>query len=396
MRILFDSNAPWAATGYGTQTKLFPQRLKALGHEVAIMAFYGLEGAIINWNGMQIYPRWAHPYGLDIMTSHAQHFKSDIIITLLDAWVFDSNAFKQANQRWCPWFMVDCEPLQLAVYRQIKESFMPIVCSKHAEMECSKAGLQTVYVPLGVDTKIFKPVADRAEARERTKLPKDKFVVGMVAANKDPFDRKGFHSQIEAFANLHRKYPDTFLFMHTAQPPAPGLGFSALNLREFANYHGLREGQDYAFCDQYGYVLGYSEEHMVSLYSSFDVLLNASKGEGFGIPIVEAQACGTPVIVGDWTAMSELLFAGWRVEKHEAERLWNGQGAYMFTPRVSAITDRLVQAYKAAGETWPEAALGAAKYDADVITETYWKPALDTIQDRMTGADTELKLVKFP
>ena len=186
MRILFDSNAPWASTGYGTQTKLFPTRLKEkLGHDVAIMAFYGLEGAIINWNGMPIYPRWAHPYGLDIMTSHAQHFKADILITLLDAWVFDANAFKQANQRWCPWFMVDCEPLQLAVYRQIKESFMPIVCSKHAEIECKKAGLETVYVPLGLDTKIFKPL-NRAEARERTQLPKDKLGGNLPEIQEEP------------------------------------------------------------------------------------------------------------------------------------------------------------------------------------------------------------------
>ena len=168
-----------------------------------------------------------------------------------------------------------------------------------------------------------------------------------------------------------------------------------MNLREFANYHGLREGQDYAFCDQYGYVLGYADEHMCTLYNSFDVLLNASKGEGFGIPIIEAQACGTPVVIGDWTAMSELLFAGWRVEKSEAERVWNGQGAYMFTPRVGAITDRLVQAYKATGTAYPEAVTGAAAYDADVITETYWKPALDKIQERISGVDTELKLVKF-
>jgi glycosyltransferase involved in cell wall biosynthesis len=395
MRILFDSNSPWAATGYGTQTKLFPARMKSmLGHEMAIMAFYGLEGAIINWNGIPIYPRWAHPYGLDIVTSHAQHFKADILITLLDAWVFDSNAFKQANIKWCPWFMVDCEPLQLAVYRQIKESFMPIVCSRHAEMECNKADLKTVYVPLGIDTKVFKPV-DKTAAREATRLPKDKFIVGMVAANKDPFDRKGFHSQIEAFKSLHMQYPDTFLYMHTAQSQQAGQGFAALNLREFASYHGLREGEDYAFCDQYGYVLGYAEEHMTNIYSSFDVLLNASKGEGFGIPIVEAQACGTPVIVGDWTAMTELLFAGWKVEKSEAERLWNGQGAYMFTPRVDAIADRLIQAYKAAGETYPQAVTSAAEYDADTITETYWRAALDTIQERISGADTELKLVKF-
>ena len=134
---------------------------------------------------------------------------------------------------------------------------------------------------------------------------------------------------------------------------------------------------------------------MANLYSSFDVLLNCSRGEGFGLPVVEAQACGTPVIVGNWTSMTELFFDGWLVQKSEAERQWNGQGAYMFTPSVEAIEDRLIQAYKSAGESFPKTVQGASAYDADVITEQHWKPALEKIQERISGADTELKLVKF-
>ena len=60
MKINWFSNAPWAASGYGVQTKLFAPRLKEAGHEIGITAFYGLEGSVINWNGIQIYPRWAH------------------------------------------------------------------------------------------------------------------------------------------------------------------------------------------------------------------------------------------------------------------------------------------------------------------------------------------------
>jgi hypothetical protein len=37
--ILLHSNAPWAASGYGQQTKLFAPRLRDLGHHVAISAF---------------------------------------------------------------------------------------------------------------------------------------------------------------------------------------------------------------------------------------------------------------------------------------------------------------------------------------------------------------------
>jgi hypothetical protein len=64
---------------------------------------------------------------------------------------------------------------------------------------------------------------------------------------------------------------------------------------------------------------------------------------------------------------------------------------------VEAIEHRMNQAYNAAsaGKAHAKAIDGAQFYDADYITETYWKPALAKIQERISGQDTELKLVKF-
>lgn len=42
------------------------------------------------------------------------------------------------------------------------------------------------------------------------------------------------------------------------------------------------------------------KQQIAALYRSFDVLVHPAKGEGFGLPIAEAMACGTPVIVSDW------------------------------------------------------------------------------------------------
>ncbi len=76
------------------------------------------------------------------------------------------------------------------------------------------AGLDCYYVPHGVDTNVYKPV-DMQEARERAGLPKDAFIVGMVAANKGNPSRKAFHQQIAAFAKFHRRHTDAVLYIHS-------------------------------------------------------------------------------------------------------------------------------------------------------------------------------------
>jgi glycosyltransferase involved in cell wall biosynthesis len=55
-------------------------------------------------------------------------------------------------------------------------------------------------------------------------------------------------------------------------------------------------------------VLGYvPEEKIVQLYNSFDFFLFPSLSEGFGLPILEAQKCGVPVLIkGDATIPREV------------------------------------------------------------------------------------------
>jgi glycosyltransferase involved in cell wall biosynthesis len=53
--------------------------------------------------------------------------------------------------------------------------------------------------------------------------------------------------------------------------------------------------------------LGYvSEPNLVELYAGADLFLFAARLEGFGLPVVEAMACGTPVIASDIAALREV------------------------------------------------------------------------------------------
>ena len=379
MNLAWMSNAPWASTGYGNQSRLFVPRIKNLGHKVHFIAFYGLEGGVINWGDTPVYPRGHDMWGNDVAAAHTKHGGADVLITLQDSWVLDPKSIQLHGVRWIPWFPVDMEPLPVAIQRKIKEAYKRIVFSRFGERMVNNAGMDCYYVPHGVDTNLYKPI-DRQEAKKLCGLPDDKFIVGTVAANKGTPSRKALPEQLAAFAEFHKSHPDTAFYMHcTKSEHGEGQG---VNLPELAEFLGLRVGVDVLFPDAYQQMLGYPDSNMNALYNCFDVFLLPSMGEGFGIPIVEAQAAGCPVIVGDWTAMGELCFSGWKIDKADAAPWWTPLAAYQFMPCISAITDTLEEAYKKVNPGMRERARdGARLYDADRVTRKYWKPVLEQISE---------------
>lgn len=397
MRIIFHSNSYPSATGYSTQTQRFvPRLITQLGHEVLISSFYGnSEGGVTYWNGVPVLPKMHHPYGMDALAMHARMQQADIAITLMDAWVL--NGLDTTQLRFVPWFPLDSEPLSPPNRRVISRAFERIVMSRFGERLVNEAGLDCIYVPHGVPTDVYTPM-DRAEARDRLGIPQDAFVIGMVAANKGDISRKCFTQQMAAFKAFKARHPDALLYIHTDQASPHGQ-----NLPEYAEYLGLRPLLDIAFCDPYLYMLAFPDvadngPSMVATYSAFDVLSHVSAGEGFGLASLEAQACGVPVVTGDWTAMAELCFAGWKVAADtgqpgsESMKWWTPHGTHMWWPHAWAIEERYQAAYDALqSETVrrklaKKARNGALAYDCDRVTERYWKPALEAIEARIRPA----------
>jgi len=385
MKIVWNSVAPWIGTGYGQQTKLFTPRIRELGHDVALSAYCGLEGTIGTWEGMTVYPA-----DLTRMNKYAlrkyveRHGDGDPVqvITLQDVWTWLEPKFggMVADYRglnlasWCP---VDHDPCPPGVLQAL-ESFKsrPIAMSRFGEDRLRKAGLDPLYVPHGVDTRLLRPWEDREEIRDAMKIPRDAFVVGMVANNQgQEVPRKAFPQVFGAFSVFLDKHPDAFLYLHT-----DALGRNAgLNLIPLLEIYGIPSGR-VQFVNQDRYWMGeIGWEQMGRVYSAMDVLMNATLGEGFGVPIVEAQACGTPVIATDWTAMPELVGRGWLVDGEP----WydSGSGSFWKVPALSELISALELSYEARGDQQmrEEARQWALQYDADYVTETYWVPVLDAL-----------------
>lgn len=386
MKILWVSNAPWVGTGYGNQTAIFPRRLKdTLGHGLTIGSFYGLEGSPRKTSDMWVFPVGRDAYSNDVIAKDAEFLEADIVITLMDVWVLHNAV--TSKFRWVPWLPVDHDPVPPIVADALETAYQPIAYSQFGVRKLQECGYKPLYVPHGIETDLFKPM-DRLEARASLAgCPADTFLVGIVAANKGHPSRKAFDQQIRAFAELHKRHSDTMLYLHTEMSGVSD-GEYIPRIIELAGV----DTKAIAHPDQYQYRRGLiSQEQMVARYNSFDVLMNATRGEGFGIPILEAQACGTPVIVTDFSSMPELCFSGWKVGYSDKEFTY--QNSYQVLPSVPDLVDALEEAYQQNSEKRAEmrqrARDGAMAYDADRVTAEYWKPVLETIEQRLAGKALE-------
>ena len=395
MKFTWLSNASWAATGYGDQTKLIVDGLKKRGHEPAIISFYGLQGGILNWGGVPVFPNGHMPYGQDIAAAHTVQYGARYLFSLVDAWVFNNTPFYDALQkdriRWIPYFPIDSEPLPPFVKIAVERAYKRIVFSKFACRMMDNAGLEYTYIPHCIDTEELKP-KDRIQSRQLMKtqgltIPNDAFIVGMVAANKGAPSRKAFSRHIEAFAKFKKKHSDAVFYIHTSTGERGEYGGE--NLLEQCRFYGLTVNKDVFFPDAYSYYLGFPKNYLAHIYSMMNVHILVSSGEGFGIPTIEAQACGVPVIVGDWTAMPELCKTGQIVPKEESDAVWTPVAALQYAPRVDAIVEALERAYNENRDP-QQVRERVLEYAASSVVDKYWMPYLKQLEEDDKATQDEI------
>ncbi len=379
MKILIHSNAPWAGSGYGGQTAILTKHLPALGHQVAVSAMNGLDGRPLDWDGTLVLPMGMRPYSNDILGSHARRvFGNDpgLIMVLYDMWAIDPEPLQKfATAGWTPIQSDPIPPADLNFFRV--SGAQPIAMSRFGERLLAKSGLQPVYVPHAVDTSVFRPLSadERALAREQLQVPQDAFVIAIVAANKDKTPpRKGWGEQFQAFARFRRRHKDAVLLVH-GMLETPG----GVNLMKLIYDLGIQDSVQ--FTDQYAQVSGlYGPQDVAAVMGCADVLSNCSWAEGFGLPVLEAQACGTPVVVSDGSAGTELCGAGWLVQTQPywhpfAESWWHA-------PIIASIGRAWQKAYDGARDPRmrDKARQFALGYDVQTVLTQYWKPALEMLE----------------
>lgn len=229
----------------------------------------------------------------------------------------------------------------------IPESW-PSVISKFDELvsvsefgrgELKKTGFNSILIPFGVDTRIYYPLGSKEiiDLKKHADLPENKWVWQFVGRNQP---RKNLPDLFLTYRKFNEKYPDeSVLYIHSN--PKDEIGW---NLFELARYYGIADNVRFTkeFFDT-------TQPMLNSIYNVADTHITLSRSEGFGLTSLESMATGTPQIVPNHTALSELVnpHCG---ELAKVERGVMGTAlVHEYLPSIDDFVNKMIRVYENPG-----------------------------------------------
>lgn len=341
------------SSGFSRCTHAVADALHSAGHEVHILGinYYGdpHEHPYKIYPCMQPFDGGRDQFGTARLPVLVQRLKPDVVFVLQDPWNIPAYRYELMRQlpedfelpKFVAWLAVDAENQDGEVLNRCGLDHV-VVWTEFAERELKKGGYtgEISIVPLGVDHDVFNP-KDKAGSRSRTMpaaLQKDAFIVGAVGRNQV---RKRLDLTIEYFAAWLRSRPEIFnayLYLHVG-----GTGEQGIALKSMVKYHGLAGKVILSQPDNVG--MGADPLAMPLIYSALDVYLTTTQGEGWGLPALEAMACGVPVVAPDFSGLGSWAAPAARLVPCDAHAMTAPMNGALYTvggiPSRGAVIDAL-------------------------------------------------------
>lgn len=415
LNIQYHSAPPSADTGYGVHTRNLVSRLKE-DHDVFIQSVGGWEGMGIDWAGVDIYPSGSGKHGEQSIPYWFDENDADVVFSHHDHWS-SAETYSGIQQNGIPMVLYtildhgipgpDGDQAPEAVVQANEHAFRTVVMSKWAERRMHNSRVpdsQIRRIPHAFDTKKYAPVTHRisqAELKDDLGIPEDAFLFGMVAANYGP--RKNLPSHLEAFKRFRERNDadDAYLYVHTH--PTMGGGYNMYEVRKALNLDEDRV----LFPDPHKMYHGLDDLTVVQLYNTFDVHLNCSQSESWGMTVTEAMSTETPVIATNNSAMTEQFGVDpdtvvskdeqFRVTDqgilvHRGNEMWTQNAcARRFIPAVEDVVAAMEYYYNnpEEGEKHGQNARDyvVENYDWDVVYENHWQPLFEEVEEELTSEE---------
>jgi len=279
-------------------------------------------------------------------------------------------------------------------------SFHPVVMSRHGRTMFPNADL----IYHGVDTETFRPVTpknpiimsngtrieSKADAKRALSLDPDAFLVLRVDRNSY---RKNFADTWKALVPLMKRYSNIHAWFHCKAE-----GDSIELPQVFGREPSVADR--FHFPGSYSTKIGWNENDLLAVYNAADMFVSTSQGEGFGLTLAEAAACGLPIVAQNVSSIPEVVGPGGILLEPE-RRITVDSGQDLWLPNVASFTEAIERLYLSrgmrrdlgeagrahiSGLTWDEAAKRFDELITKVTQETPAPPSGERIEHAPAAA----------
>lgn len=294
-------------------------------------------------------------FGQTSLPETLKQYQPDIVWTLGDPWMVQhvDKMPGRANFKWVSYVPIDRDILNVEWLPSLKAADVLVLYSRFGQevVERQLPRVKTEMIYHGVDTDQFRPI-DQAEARAASQVDPSTFVVGFVGRNQirkriprlvnafkawncktyiekhnvGKFEAEEFCADVQKwrcdkceFFKQKREHFNSALYLHTTQgytDQNDGL-WVGWHLNEYADRYKLNENPfqkpSRVFVPDpriMKTLQGVSDEALNTVYNTMNVHVLPTCREGFGLPILEAMACGIPSIVTKYSSVVELCADG--------------------------------------------------------------------------------------
>lgn len=354
-RILWVGDAG-AHTGFGRVTKEIAAPLAARGHDVTVLGINYNGDYSPDTEGLKVYRADGidafDSFGMRRIAEMVEKVKPEVTVVMHDpvaVWQYlfqnpwDPKQTILGNPiiAYCPVDGYNYPPDMLEI---LPNAVNFVAMSEHGHRTFKPSGM----VYHGVDTDEFYPVSERGidvggptlttkgECKALLGIDPDQFVVLRVDTNSG---RKDYAATLKAVAPFLEAHRDAVLHLHASTDPRmPGV-----NLEVMASRFDIRDGQ-LRYSGVPNSLVGWSQLWLLILYNAADVFITTSRGEGFGLTVAEALACGVPVIAQNVSAIPEVVGPGGVLI--DPERLITVPAGHdLWLPDINAFTEALEKLY---------------------------------------------------